>query len=316
MFKSAHMNQFTGRWRDVYSLLVLLALCLNAPSETFRVATYNLESYLDNPLPGRPAKSPESRAVVRRSILALKPDVLALEEVGSSSALDELRGSLKSAGLDLPYAELISATDTNIHIGLLSRFPFAASRPHTNDSFLLNGRRFHVSRGFAEVDLHPAPGYSFTLIAAHLKSRRTLSQADEAEIRLEEAKILREIIEARLAADPNANLVVLGDFNDTKDCASTRVVMGSGKTRLLDTRPAESNGENFEGAGAPAEPRRITWTHFYSKEDVYQRIDFLLLSKGMAREWIPAQTFVLAMTNWGVASDHRPIVATFEAVDR
>lgn len=36
----------------------------------------------------------------------------------------------------------------------------------------------------------------------------------------------------------------------------------------------------------------------------------------MAREWIPAQTFVLALTNWGVASDHRPIVVTFEAVDR
>jgi len=35
----------------------------------------------------------------------------------------------------------------------------------------------------------------------------------------------------------------------------------------------------------------------------------------MAREWITKDTYVLAMPNWGVASDHRPLVATFEAKD-
>ena len=286
-------------------------------AETFRVATYNVESYLDKATPTRPAKSSDSRAMVRQSILALKPDVLALEELGSSSALLELRDSLKTEGLDLPYWQLLFATDTNIHLALLSKFPFAASRPHTNDSFLLNGRRFHVSRGFAEVDISPKPDYSFTLLAAHLKSRRTLSEADEAELRLEEARILRDLIDARLAAEPNANLVVLGDFNDTKDSASAKAVIGSGKGRLVDTRPAERNVASLETAGPPgSEQRRVTWTHYYAKEDVYRRIDFLLLSKGMAREWIASESFVLAMKNWGLASDHRPIVATFEAVDR
>src|SRR5690349_6357581 len=144
----------------------------HAAAETFRLATFNVESYLDTASGTRPAKSADARTAVRQSILALQPEVLALQELGSLSALLELRDSLKSDGLDLPYWQFLSATDTNIHIALLSRFPFVASRPHTNDSFLLNGRRFHVSRGFAEVEIRPSPNYSFTLIAAHLKSRR------------------------------------------------------------------------------------------------------------------------------------------------
>ena len=84
--------------------------------------------------------------------------------------------------------------------------------------------------------------YSFTLITAHLKSKRAVAQAEEAELRLEEAKVLRETIDASLAANPNANLVVLGDFNDTKDSASTKVVIGRGKLKLADMRPPVNGG--------------------------------------------------------------------------
>lgn len=284
--------------------------------DTFRVATYNLESYLDEDTPTRRAKPADAKAKVRESILALKPDVLALQELGSVSALIELKEALKRDGLDLPHWQFISATDTNIHLAVLSKFAFAHSRIHTNDSFLVEGRRFHVSRGFAEIDFNINVNYAFTLIAAHLKSRRALPEADEAELRLEEARILREIIDARLEQNENANLVVLGDFNDTKDSASTRMVIGRGKNKLVDSRPAERNGDRFEPTGPPLDRRVVTWTHYYSKEDSYRRIDFVLLSKGMAREWIPAETYVLATSNWGVGSDHRPVVAAFEAQDR
>lgn len=295
----------------VVALVETAGLC-----DTFRVATYNLESYLEAATPGRRAKSAESKAKIREIILALKPDVLALQELGNAGALMELRAALKNDGLDLPYWQLISATDTNIHIAVLSKFPFGESRPHTNDSFLLNGRRFHVSRGFAELEIILNPNYSFTLIAAHLKSRRAVTEADEAELRLEEARILREIIDARLEKEPNANLVVVGDFNDTKDSASLKTVIGRGKTKLVDTRPAERASPNVQPHGSGLESRLVTWTHFYAIEDSYRRIDFLLLTKGMAREWIPVQSYVLAIDNWGLASDHRPLVATFEAKDK
>ena len=305
----------TGPLRTASAVALVLA-SLPLVAETFRVATYNVENYLDEPTQTRSAKSAAARAKVRDSILALKPDIIALQEVGAPSALTELRDSLKNGGLDLPQWELVSGHDTNVHVAVLSRFPITARRPRTNDNFLLGGRRFQVSRGFGEVDIQVSTNYSFTLITAHLKSKRPVPQADESELRLEEAKLLREEIDARFTANPNANLIVLGDFNDTKDSASTKVVIGKGRHKLVDTRPAERNAGEIPNYDAAAESRKVTWTHYYPKEDSYSRIDYILLSPGMAREWISHETYVLAQPNWGVASDHRPLLATFEAEDR
>ena len=306
-------------WIRSLPAVVLAALLVPAvafTAESFRVATYNVANYLDQAEGMRVAKTPEAKAKVRECIAALKPDVLALEEMGSVSALQELRSSLKAAGLDFPHWELVSGWDTNIHVAVLSRFPIVARRSHTNDSFLLSGKRFRVSRGIAELDIQVSPTYQFTLFAAHLKSKRLVAEADEAELRLEEAKILREKIDARLAADPKANVVVLGDFNDSKDSKSTRAVIGYGKGKLVDTRPAEKNGDHTPPANPNWDAPNITWTHFYGKEDTYSRIDYIMVNQGMAREWVKDETYVLAVPNWGAASDHRPIVATFIAEDK
>jgi endonuclease/exonuclease/phosphatase family metal-dependent hydrolase len=310
------MNLLARVPRSVVIALALLLCSRFAGAETFRVAEYNVENYMAEATDTRSAKTAEAKAKIRESIRTLKPDVLALEEMGSTNALLELRDSLKAEGLDLPYWEHVSGFDTNIHVAILSKFPLAARRPHTDDSFLLSGRRYRVSRGFAEVDVQVNTNYSFTLIAAHLKSKRAVAQADEAELRLEEAKLLREKIDARLAANPNVNLVVLGDFNDTKDSPSTKAVIGRGKNKLIDTRPAERNGDNTPNPNPAWEPRNVTWTHYYGKEDSYSRIDYLLISPGLAREWVANETYVLSLPNWGVGSDHRPIMATFEAEDK
>ena len=111
-------------------------------AEIFHIATFNLENYLAVDIGTRRAKPDAGKAKIRDTILAMKPDVIAFQEMGSTNALLELRGSLKSAGLDYPYWEHITGYDTNIHVAILSQFPFAARRPHTNDAFLLSGRRF------------------------------------------------------------------------------------------------------------------------------------------------------------------------------
>ena len=293
----------------------LLGLGLQFPAigaaPSFRVATYNLENYLDLAAGTRAAKSAESRSKIQESILAIKPDVLALQEIGGTNALLELRASLRVAGLDLSHWEHVTGFDTNIHVALLSRFPVTARIPHTKENFLLSGRRFQVSRGFAEVEIQVNPAYRFTLITAHLKSRRPIPEADEAELREQESLKLREIIDARLRANPELNLVVLGDFNDVKDSKSTRALIGRGRNALVDTRPAERNGDNQPNPNPRYEPRNITWTHYYGKEDTYSRIDYILISHGMAKEWVPADTYIPSLSNWGVGSDHRPIVATF-----
>ncbi len=285
-------------------------------ADTIRVATYNLENYLDQAVGTRPAKSVAAKAKIRESIRALKPDVLALQEVGGEAALLELRASLKAEGCDFPYWNITTGFDTNIFVAVLSKLPFTATHPHTNLNYLLSGRRLKVSRGFAEVDIKVSDRYAFKLITAHLKSRRQVAAADEGDMRLEEARLLRELVDSRLTANPKANLVVLGDLNDVYDSPAAKEVVGRGANKLVDTRPAERNGDNLPNENPRYNPRNIAWTHFYGKEDTYSRIDYILLSPGMARELVPAETYVLALPNWGAGSDHRPVVATFTAQDQ
>ena len=301
---------------------ILFRLCLtifagvllrhSAFAGTFRVATYNVETYLDQPTESRPhVKSAEAKAKIRESIEAIAPDVIALEEMGDTNALLELRASLRAGGQDFPFWEHLQGFDTNIHVAVLSKLPIVARRPHTNDFFLLDGRRFQVKRGFAELDIQAATNFTFTLLAAHLKSRLTTADADESEERLSEAKVLRDIINARLAKEPAARLIVLGDFNDTKDSASTREIVGRGKTKLFDTRPAERNGDTAPSEPPYFEPRDVAWTYFYGKTDEYSRIDYILISPALKRNWLPNETYIPAIPDWGLGSDHRPVVAGF-----
>ena len=195
------------------TLLFLTLSPIPLRAETFRIAEYNVENYLDQPTETRHvAKSNEAKAKIRESIRAMKPDIISFEEMGTTNALLELRASLKADGLDFPYWEHVSGFDTNIHVAVLSKFPITARRPHTNENFLLDGRRFSVSRGFVEVDIQVNTNYSFTLLGAHLKSKRPVPEADEAGLRLQEAKLLREKVDAILAARPNANLIGTGRF--------------------------------------------------------------------------------------------------------
>jgi endonuclease/exonuclease/phosphatase family metal-dependent hydrolase len=303
-------------FRPFVALLFISSAAIVSAQNSVRIGTYNVENYLDVAGGGRQAKPAESKAKIREMIKVLNADVLALQEMGSTNALLELRASLKNEGLDYPHWEHITGYDTNIHVAVLSKYPFSAKRSHTNDNFLLGGRRFKVSRGYVEVDVKVNANYTFTLMSAHLKSKRPVPYADQEEFRLEEAKLLREKVDARLAANPNANVIVLGDFNDTKDSKSIRTLIGRGKTALVDTRPAEKNGDNAPAERPDWDPKNITWTHFYGKEDLYSRIDYILTSPGMAREWNTNETHVVTAANWGVASDHRPIVATFTAQDK
>ncbi|MEY4916227.1 MAG: hypothetical protein RL616_140 [Verrucomicrobiota bacterium] len=289
-----------------------LTMASGFAAETFRVAAYNVENYLDVPTESRHfVKSAEAKTKIRESIRAANPDVLALEEMGSTNALLELRASLKADGLDFPFWEHIQSYDTNIHVAVLSKLPFVARHPHTSENFLLDGKRMQVKRGFAELEIQAATNFTFTLLAAHLKSRLASPDSDEGAQRREEAKILRGIIDEHLAAHPDAKLIVLGDFNDTRNTDSTKTIIGTGKNRLVDTRPAERNGDNLPNPVPRYDPRNVTWTHYYGAEDSYSRIDYLLISPAMKSRWLANETYIPVVPNWGIGSDHRPIVAAF-----
>jgi endonuclease/exonuclease/phosphatase family metal-dependent hydrolase len=293
-------------------LLLALSQLSYAGEQTFRVATYNLENYLDQPSGRRKAKSSEAKAKISENIIAIKPDVIAVQEMGTTNALLELQSSLRKGGLTMPFWEYVSAHDTNIHLAVLSRFPFTARRSHTNDAFLIGTHRYFVSRGFAELEVEVNSKYRFTLIAAHLKSRLVVSSANEAEERLQEANLLRQLIDLRLSANPELNLVVVGDFNDIRDSAPIKTVIGDQRNPLFDLRPAERPHPPHVSSDEHA----VSWTYHFAKDDVFSRIDYIFVSRGISREWLNEDTYVFSSPDWGVASDHRPVVADFVAEER
>jgi endonuclease/exonuclease/phosphatase family metal-dependent hydrolase len=54
----------------------------------------------------------------------------------------------------------------------------------------------------------------------------------------------------------------------------------------------------------------------YGVEDVYSRIDYIMLSSGMARELDRANSSIPVVPNWGHGSYHRPVVISVHTKDR
>jgi endonuclease/exonuclease/phosphatase family metal-dependent hydrolase len=287
-----------------------------AGGDRVRIGTWNVENYILAATGTRTAKSEASKAKVAGVLKELNADILALQELGGMAAVEDIRGRTAKLGLEYPHVEFVTGYDTNIQVAILSRLPIVARRPHTTDTYLLGGRRFRVSRGIVEVDIRVRPDYALTVFTTHLKSRRTVVEADEAEMRREEARILREKIDRRLREEPRANVIVLGDFNDTKDTEAIRTLIGRGTGQLVDTRPSERNGDTGYTPNPRWQPRTVSWTHYYGVEDSYSRIDYALLNAGAAREWEEAESRVLTVPDWGLASDHRPLLVVLGTRDR
>ncbi len=292
----------------IFLILVLLRLDLLLAG-TLTVATYNLEFYVDRPTLSYEPKPESARAIIRQSIRAMNPDIIALQEMGTTNALLELRSALKTEGLNFPYWQHVRGWDENLHLAFLSKHPFTAIRHHTKESYLHRGRRFHVLRGFGEVEIE-FEKRRITLMTAHLKSKRQSPEADQAALRLEEATLLREKIDQHLAT--KRDLIVLGDFNDGVGTPVFSTLIGKVRNRLFDTQPHEKNGDSMPNPNPRYDPRRIVWTHFYAKEELYSRIDMVLLSPSLRPFYRPEQSYVLALKNWGAASDHRPVCVQFE----
>jgi endonuclease/exonuclease/phosphatase family metal-dependent hydrolase len=53
------------------------------------------------------------------------------------------------------------------------------------------------------------------------------------------------------------------------------------------------------------------WTHHWSGEDVYSRIDFVMTSATLRRDVDFRESHIIDDNLWSKASDHRPMLAVF-----
>ncbi|MES2708889.1 MAG: endonuclease/exonuclease/phosphatase family protein [Verrucomicrobiota bacterium] len=271
-----------------------------------RFTAWNLKNYLHVAAPPpagstEKSKPPRERAAVTALLTALRPDILGVCEMGAATDLAVLQAELKKAGLDLPNAEWVEGADSSRHLALLSRFPITARQPVTNLRYVLDDSQFPVQRGFLDVTVQVNPGYALRLVGTHLKSRIDVPEADQELMRRNEAHLLRQHLDTILTAAPAANVLVYGDFNDSRDQPSVKAIKGMrGAAAALTEIPAEDDsGER--------------WTFYYPTADEYSRIDFLLASSGLMPEVRKGQAFLPGGSGWSRASDHRPLTLDLTA---
>jgi len=267
----------------------------------FSVATYNLQRYGLHDRTGdgqrTDPKPPAERAAVAETIARLRPDVLAIQEIGHPGMLDQLLDDLRQRGCEYPYHDYLRRGVSEMNLALLSRFPIAASRHRLMDVYTIGGTTQSVLRGFLEADLDLGGGERLTIWIAHLKSR-VFHPLGQTEMRRNEARLLANYVRQALRSAPNSALIVAGDLNDTFNSAPLRLLRGAEDgPQLVDLRPAEEPGG--------------VWTYFNRSEDSYERIDYLLASPGLARRLRPNSCRVYRAPPAADASDHRPVIAVF-----
>jgi endonuclease/exonuclease/phosphatase family metal-dependent hydrolase len=281
--------------------LLLVLLCGNAVAQqAVKFVHYNVENYLEmNRRQGGRAEfgpKPESQKnTLFRIIKEIHPDILGVAEMGPPDQFEAFQRRLHDAGLEFPFSEYVSAADPDRHLALLSRFEIVERHSEKALFFDLNGQREPVERGFLDVTIEVNPSYRLRLVGAHLKSKLPVP-AGEALLRRNEARLLRQHIDTIVNQDPNVNLLVYGDLNDTKDQPAIQEILGPRQSpnRLSDILLADAQGDR--------------WTYYRQFTDTYDRIDYILTNQALLPQIDQSQSCVYRSNDWYAASDHRPVV--------
>lgn len=274
----------------------------NRPEDSLRVATYNLRNYLvmDRYFDGqwRPAypKPEAEKAVVRRVISTVAPDILILQEIGGADFLEELRTDLAADGLHYTHSVLMEGPDTVRQVAILSKQAPEAVSPHPELDFKYFDGRELVKRGLLEVRFSLPDGTPFVVFGLHLKSRFT-DRADDPQSELRRTRAAEacrnRIIERTLEAGV-AHYLIAGDFNDHPNSSTMRRFEQRGDlaiSTLVEAR--DSRGE--------------LWTYHYAKEARYELVDGLFASPALHAFIAGGQGTIADLPGALEGSDHRMV---------
>ena len=271
-----------------------------------RLATYNVKNLFREDLSDRRKPDGEFSSLAG-AINKLGADIVLLQEVGSSSALDELNGRLKAP---YDYARVQSGnSDRDIHLAILSRHPFQLGShreqtlaTETGDDLLEYENEDDARAGAASIlklqrDLMLAEVFTeqfgvLTLFNVHLKSKTNrewrLLAADV--VRSAECRMIASRISNYVEQFPERPVFLAGDFNDTRH---------SDPLRPLFTVPLfDPVGEELARTGGNPStywPRRR------------MRIDFILASIQGKRLLVADGARIHRSQQAKRASDHYPV---------
>ncbi|HEY3244774.1 MAG TPA: endonuclease/exonuclease/phosphatase family protein, partial [Phycisphaerae bacterium] len=252
---------------------------------------YDDPYHSDESTPTKPRSELEHLAA---TIRALDADVLAMQEVENRGILEQF---VRTFLPEMHYGEVVlfeGNDERGIDVAILSRFPVGPVTSYRHLKFPRpDGTLASFQRDLLRARIDPPGGEAFDMFVVHLKSKRgSRAGAPTGDptlnVRLAEALEIRKIFDELLAADPAANFLICGDFNDTFDSQPVRTIVGSGPTALrsfIDELPPE---------------QRVT----YNKEPHRAMIDFILCSPALGARYAKGSYHITAGTVETNGTDH------------
>jgi endonuclease/exonuclease/phosphatase family metal-dependent hydrolase len=278
----------------------------------FKVMTWNIENLF---LAGKESdpKTQEEYTQKLNSlatvILALDPDVLAIQEIGDLEALEELVALLKGR---YPHVCVSTSPDPRgIRVGFLSKLKI---EEHEEIETFPEGGLFKVlgyvteervteitkmGRGALRILVKPEQSVPIHLINAHLKSKLLTFSSSRGQARFEpkdeneraqasglallrrtaESVALRVKANKLLENNNKQGLIILGDLNDVPSAATTQILQGPSGSEIgtsgFDRRDKGDDTRLFNLAPLIHEQRRFSRIYRNSKE----LIDHIFVSR-------------------------------------
>lgn len=282
------------------------------------VATYNLENafdVFDDPYSedeGTAVKSRHELRALASAIGATGADLVFVQEVENEHLLAAVVAEfLPGAGYGVC---LVTPTNDGrgIHLGLLSRLPVRSVTSHRWSPFTHPDRpaeTLHLSRDVQEVQLELPGGAPLTVYNVHLKSNAS-REGDERSIfkRTAEALRLKALAAERLAADPGALYLAVGDFNS--DYVQTPEQRGPWPAMAAFREPLPGGACVFLDVheGLPREQRESYPPGGFFPAATF---DYVFASPAMAERLVPGSARLVTRGDLVTGSDHLPVVASF-----
>lgn len=267
---------------------------LSAESKRWIIGTLNVRNYLEQNRWHAGAyrfehpKPAAEKAALRGIIKEGQPDILFLQEIGTSEHLEELRLDLKEEGVSYTFGHFVKSADARTGLAILSNIqPIQSLLLEPID---VAGKR-SFQRGIQEV-VFELKTCRLRVLHVHLKSRYTIDETDPQALKMRTNEIgaLLALAQQTARANPDDLILLAGDFNTPFEDA----VMTSLLSQWVPVQVLDELGQS--------------WTYIYKKEGTRDRIDgFLAKAKTAFSSWIKGGGLYPTNESF-LGSDHRLVV--------
>lgn len=276
----------------LFSLILSAAVFAQADgSHSFMAANWNVENLFDTTddpakddaefLPSGEKKWDSGKfdtkllnlsKVIRSMNQGSGPDLLGVEEVENQPTLELLlRRHFSDKNYKVAYAE--SPDGRGIDVGLIYNASVFTLKNSTADTVKIDGP--YPTRSILHATLSYGKQGTLHVFVNHWPSRRS-GQDESEKNRMAAATVLRTSVDKILSADPEADIIIMGDFNDEPSNTSI--------TSVLKARDFSCDSlNNLESSSlfnlSYKKHMMKEGTYFY--KDNYNMLDQIIVSKGL-----------------------------------